>query len=177
MCIRDRGWQETPECEFDPSQPRLFPRLATVAPRNGLSGGLAPARTRSLGSGDTQVIDDEERTWVELAGDGWQAYALPLARPGEPHILEIEYPGDRTQSLGVSLLEPNAAGNVVPVGVDGMIHVESTTDKKQRYRLIFWPRTKQPYLVLTNRDESKPCLLYTSPSPRDATLSRMPSSA
>ena len=26
-------------------------------------------------------------------------------------------------------------------------------------------------------DESRPCLLYTSPSPRDATLSRMPSSA
>ena len=25
--------------------------------------------------------------------------------------------------------------------------------------------------------ENKPCLLYTSPSPRDATLSRMPSSA
>ena len=25
--------------------------------------------------------------------------------------------------------------------------------------------------------EAKPCLLYTSPSPRDATLSRMPSSA
>ena len=25
--------------------------------------------------------------------------------------------------------------------------------------------------------ECKPCLLYTSPSPRDATLSRMPSSA
>ena len=27
------------------------------------------------------------------------------------------------------------------------------------------------------RDGLKPCLLYTSPSPRDATLSRMPSSA
>ena len=26
-------------------------------------------------------------------------------------------------------------------------------------------------------DQFKPCLLYTSPSPRDATLSRMPSSA
>ena len=26
-------------------------------------------------------------------------------------------------------------------------------------------------------NSSKPCLLYTSPSPRDATLSRMPSSA
>ena len=28
-----------------------------------------------------------------------------------------------------------------------------------------------------NRDEYHACLLYTSPSPRDATLSRMPSSA
>ena len=26
-------------------------------------------------------------------------------------------------------------------------------------------------------EKTKPCLLYTSPSPRDATLSRMPSSA
>ena len=31
-------------------------------------------------------------------------------------------------------------------------------------------------LVITV-DRLKPCLLYTSPSPRDATLSRMPSSA
>ena len=41
-----------------------------------------------------------------------------------------------------------------------------------------------PKLVKTIRDQSKKlwhvsnaCLLYTSPSPRDATLSRMPSSA
>ena len=32
-------------------------------------------------------------------------------------------------------------------------------------------------LVLDNEDMSYICLLYTSPSPRDATLSRMPSSA
>ena len=31
--------------------------------------------------------------------------------------------------------------------------------------------------VLHNMGKSKVCLLYTSPSPRDATLSRMPSSA
>ena len=31
--------------------------------------------------------------------------------------------------------------------------------------------------VMMNMDESYSCLLYTSPSPRDATLSRMPSSA
>ena len=31
--------------------------------------------------------------------------------------------------------------------------------------------------LLMDRGELVPCLLYTSPSPRDATLSRMPSSA
>ena len=33
------------------------------------------------------------------------------------------------------------------------------------------------YPRLKGLDEKFPCLLYTSPSPRDATLSRMPSSA
>ena len=32
-------------------------------------------------------------------------------------------------------------------------------------------------LMITTDVENYPCLLYTSPSPRDATLSRMPSSA
>ena len=31
--------------------------------------------------------------------------------------------------------------------------------------------------AVTERERYSPCLLYTSPSPRDATLSRMPSSA
>ena len=33
------------------------------------------------------------------------------------------------------------------------------------------------FLVLEGARDGKSCLLYTSPSPRDATLSRMPSSA
>ena len=33
------------------------------------------------------------------------------------------------------------------------------------------------YFELTKNGLDLPCLLYTSPSPRDATLSRMPSSA
>ena len=34
-----------------------------------------------------------------------------------------------------------------------------------------------PPMVVENTERHKTCLLYTSPSPRDATLSRMPSSA
>ena len=36
---------------------------------------------------------------------------------------------------------------------------------------------EQPKQKIDNADEFRNCLLYTSPSPRDATLSRMPSSA
>ena len=37
--------------------------------------------------------------------------------------------------------------------------------------------TLKPYRFLPGQIDSSACLLYTSPSPRDATLSRMPSSA
>ena len=37
--------------------------------------------------------------------------------------------------------------------------------------------TPEPYRVLPSRAEYRLCLLYTSPSPRDRTRSRMPSSA
>ena len=40
--------------------------------------------------------------------------------------------------------------------------------------IFFWNGTKD---MLVPMNWTKPCLLYTSPSPRDATLSRMPSSA
>ena len=35
----------------------------------------------------------------------------------------------------------------------------------------------QNYFIDAYDTQAEPCLLYTSPSPRDATLSRMPSSA
>ena len=46
----------------------------------------------------------------------------------------------------------------------------STAEKSQINQII-----KSKNVVFFN--VNKPCLLYTSPSPRDATLSRMPSSA
>ena len=42
---------------------------------------------------------------------------------------------------------------------------------EQWLQWIFLPTMKDAI------EKTKPCLLYTSPSPRDATLSRMPSSA
>ena len=41
----------------------------------------------------------------------------------------------------------------------------------------YFEEAKECSLQAKNYDQSRDCLLYTSPSPRDATLSRMPSSA
>ena len=40
----------------------------------------------------------------------WEAYLLSVSEPGRPHVLEIDYPSDVPQTLGLSILEPNAAG-------------------------------------------------------------------
>ena len=40
----------------------------------------------------------------------WEAYWLPISQPGRPHILEVDYPSDVPQTLGISIVEPNAAG-------------------------------------------------------------------
>ena len=86
----------------------------------------------------------------------WEAYWLPLSQPGRPHIVEIEYPSDVPQTLGVSILEPTAAGGLAPLVVNSSVanFAEPTgvADKPrwQRHRVIFWPRTDTPLLVISN---------------------------
>ena len=41
----------------------------------------------------------------------------------------------------------------------------------------FYADPKKAAKLLREKNDLQPCLLYTSPSPRDAPLSRMPSSA
>jgi hypothetical protein len=69
--------------------------------------------------------------------------------------VEVEYPSDVPQTLGVSIVEPNVAGKVAPIGLDSGVYLpdESVVGEPRmtRLRLIFWPRTKAPLLVLTNQ--------------------------
>ena len=57
-------------------------------------------------------------------------------------------------------------------GDDGRTFIKALAEYTQLYENLW-----RPNLGVGERDEGKGCLLYTSPSPRDATLSRMPSSA
>ena len=68
---------------------------------------------------------------------------------------------------------------LLPVAVDGLVH----DALGRRFRLAEHPRLAT---IIARREATRfepnsplpdPCLLYTSPSPRDRTRSRMPSSA
>ena len=61
----------------------------------------------------------------------------------------------------------NAKENLA--SVDSLFHIDQMNSHDENFALYFKTREKA---VL-----ARGCLLYTSPSPRDATLSRMPSSA
>ncbi|MBC8353624.1 MAG: family 10 glycosylhydrolase [Planctomycetes bacterium] len=97
---------------------------------------------------------------TDIAPGGWQAAPLPIARIGTPHLLEIEYPNDAAQTLAISVLETNAAGMVTPLGLDSGVDVvrspAQSTSGIEKHRLIFWPKTKAPWLLLSNRRDGKP---------------------
>ena len=87
-------WRQ--EAEIDPARPNRWRQLVQHLPgMNRDSLGVDRPRTREhLG-----------RSLVELGPRQWRAYFLPVAKPGAPHIFEIEYPNDIPQTLGVSIFE------------------------------------------------------------------------
>src|SRR5439155_16881957 len=129
------GWQSV--MEFDPASPKWWERMArlpawTRLPTIPQPIESSPARSRShLG-----------RTLVELPPQAWQAYPLSVATVGVPHVLEIDYPSDLEQTLAISLIEPNVAGDVGPIGLDSGIDVAAPTvghnSQIQQHRLVFW---------------------------------------
>ena len=75
------------------------------------------------------------------------------------------------QALFAEELAPSAAGS--PVGVVGVIDESAFTKKGPHSAGV----ARQHNGRLGKEDNCQVCLLYTSPSPRDGLLSRMPSSA
>lgn len=90
----------------------------------------------------------------QLAPGQWQAYPLEVANPHQPHLIEVEYPSHLAQSLGISIIEPNSAGEVAPIGIDSGVHVPrhfpDGPPQIERHRLVFWPKTNAPVVLLTN---------------------------
>lgn len=142
--------------EIDPAKPGWWKRWTHLPWLPGLRRG-------PLGSGHTERWEDDSGQVLMQLGPGgrepeidWEAYPLAVSMPGQPHLLEIEYATHQPQSLGVSILEPNAAGRLSPIGLDAGVYVDNQEGEGTSvatYRLVFWPQTRSPLLLLTNRQQ------------------------
>jgi hypothetical protein len=151
--------------EIDPANPKWWAKFAGLPslPR------LPKLSKGPLGNGMFRPWQHPLGQLAQLApsansGDvSWEAYPLPRPlRPGEPYVLEVDYPSDVPQTLGISIIEPNAAGAVIPVGLDsGIDQAEEVTGLRSppqwlRHRIIFWPRTESPVVLITNLRDRRP---------------------
>jgi len=139
--------------EIDPTDRRWWDRLFRWRQFKlpGISQG-------PLGHGQVDVWKSEMGPWMRLGSyarssdASWQAYPLPIGDPGRAHRLEVEYPAGLAQDLGISIVEPNAAGLVAPVEVDSGVYVSDKRDDSAKavHRILFWPKTRTPLLLLVN---------------------------
>jgi hypothetical protein len=154
--------------EIDPANPRWYDKLSKL-PQISLAKGRMRLSKGPLGNNclklQKHALGDlaQLKPNAESPDVSWEAYWLPISQPGRPHILEIEYPSDVSQTLGVSLLEPNAAGAMTPLGMDSSVDNSAETfgamePRWQRHRVVFWPRTSTPLLLVTNGRERSPAV-------------------
>ena len=142
---------------FNPAQSRWFERLRRL-PQLTLLPGVEPG---PLGNDKSSVRSYQNRQLTQIATGGWKAFPLPIRRVDAPHVVEIEYPRDIAQTMGVSIVEPQTDGTVSPVGVDSGIDVRAEFRQEpglEKFQLTFWPRTESPYLLITNRGEKSPAM-------------------
>ncbi|RJP81730.1 MAG: hypothetical protein C4522_05000, partial [Desulfobacteraceae bacterium] len=89
---------------------------------------------------------------------GWFAYQLDIREPGIAHVVDISYPGNQSQTVGVSIVETDEKRKYSLPQLDVGFYTENRVHQKAEksvYRLIFWPRSSHPILLFTNRREGK----------------------
>ena len=174
MCIRDSA--KTEEVEFE----KTYKLESTVVPTNQI---------RKRQDWADQVFKTELGKWKAVANE-----TAEIHKKGRP-VLVGTTSVEKSELLSALLFEQQIPHNllnakpenvereaeiVAQAGRSGAVTIATNmagrgtdiilggnSDYMARLKL---KETLMPLLV-------KPCLLYTSPSPRDATLSRMPSSA
>ena len=99
------------------------------------------------------------KTWNEFAPGGWQAVPIQIEDLGKPHIVEIEYLDDGPLAMGISVIQPDASGQIGAFGVDSGISIPQRRGhqdpKTGRHRIFFWPTHERPYVLFANRHASR----------------------
>ena len=156
----DKDWQLL--SEMDSANPAWWQRSLALPslkrlpgwPQGPLRNGLVQPWKHDLGAFTRLEVATQQ------PGGSWEALPLAIDQTGSPHLLEIEFPADAAPNLGVSILEPNAAGAVLPIGVDSGAYGEASEGPAgkvlRKHRVLFWPRTRNPLVLLTQLNPNLP---------------------
>ena len=112
--------------------------------------------------GTFQISDQSEASAVTLPLGGWQAIPLEISELNHLHLVEIDYDADQPMALGLSILQPDATGQVPVFGFDSGLHVpdsiiklnETDSGTVQTHTFSFWPTSKRPFLLIANRSQT-----------------------
>ncbi|WP_417377559.1 family 10 glycosylhydrolase [Gimesia sp.] len=92
----------------------------------------------------------------------WSACHLRVKNLHCPHKLLVTYPRRAGAKLGFSILEPDAAGQLVPVGIDsGVYQADTEVTVKDRSEglqaeILFWPKVDNPILLFHSLGSADP---------------------
>lgn len=151
--VGDMPNEPTLQTTIDPAHPRWWERISQVP-------GLAALKRGPWGVPEARPLLHPAGTLLELPvaaqpGDpSWQAYPLQVGQPGLPHVIEVDFAGDVSQSVGLSVVEPTAEGGASTIGLDSGFFTPGDSSSGSgllTHRLLCWPRTKNPTLLVTNR--------------------------
>jgi len=140
--------------------------------------GLTESLTRFPGKGHVwlpdsqgQVLDKSEQhpgfSVLPPAGvDGYTWHSMPMdTEVGKPYLVEIDYPGDIPQTLGIGVVSPlHVDGTSREVITAAVIHVaeeivqDTHTETTATHQLLFWATAKSHELVLINHQPDKESL-------------------
>lgn len=113
------------------------------------------ARKRIRNSFRSLFKSNRAEASVDPSASPWSAYHLKIKKTQQPHKLVITYPDSAETHLGFSLLEPDAAGQLVPVGVDAGVYQRTLLqdvspdgpETVTQAELLFWPKVSNPVIL------------------------------
>lgn len=142
--------------EFDASQPRWWESLMRMPAWNRMPN----TAHRVVSEGAARAAEHRGRVVNRLPAGKWQAYPLPITRVGVPHVLEVHCPADVDQSLTVCIVEPDGQS---PQSLHGSaMQTKPFADRRtETIRVVFWPETRLPFVLLHNLADNVP-VLYES---------------
>jgi hypothetical protein len=121
---------------------RSFADLSRVMPFGTAEGAVPAADAATDAAGEPE----------------WAAYTLHVDRVDRLHRLVVTLDAEPPRRVGLSVLQPDAAGHLLPLGLDGGVAIATgdgvvesgTADGRRvvRHAIPFWPHVTRPVLLV-----------------------------